>query len=56
MKAVFLVCVAALVIIGAQARTVQWTNAGGTPMWDFARNWYAVSPVAPSSRGVLFAV
>lgn len=22
-----------------QARTVSWTAAGGTPMWDFANNW-----------------
>jgi len=21
------------------SRTIQWTNAGGTPLWDFALNW-----------------
>lgn len=29
-----------LLVLAASARTIVWTNAGGTPMWDFYRNWY----------------
>jgi len=29
----------ATIISLSQARTVRWTAAGGTPLWDFANNW-----------------